>query len=112
MISPALFAVTRCPECTGTLTPQSTGAVCGVCHRVFDGSHQYLDLRPLEAFAEQTKYLDEALHVDAHEQLRPLAAGMIMGVAVREEAAPRGIDTEEDLRLANDRWTTLLSGRA
>jgi 3-deoxy-manno-octulosonate cytidylyltransferase (CMP-KDO synthetase) len=46
------------------------------------------------------------------EQLRPLAAGMTMGVAVLEEAAPRGIDTEEDLRLANDRWTTLMSGRA
>jgi 3-deoxy-manno-octulosonate cytidylyltransferase (CMP-KDO synthetase) len=46
------------------------------------------------------------------EQLRPLAAGMTMGVAVLEEAAPRGIDTEDDLRLANDRWTTLMSGRA
>jgi 3-deoxy-manno-octulosonate cytidylyltransferase (CMP-KDO synthetase) len=46
------------------------------------------------------------------EQLRPLAAGMTIGVAILEEAAPRGIDTEEDLRLANDRWTTLLSGRA
>ena len=32
--------------------------------------------------------------------------------AVLDEAAPRGIDTEEDLRLANDRWTTLMSGRA
>jgi 3-deoxy-manno-octulosonate cytidylyltransferase (CMP-KDO synthetase) len=46
------------------------------------------------------------------EQLRPLAAGMTMGVAVLDEAAPRGIDTEDDLRLANDRWTTLMSGRA
>jgi 3-deoxy-manno-octulosonate cytidylyltransferase (CMP-KDO synthetase) len=50
--------------------------------------------------------------VERLEQLRPLAAGMTMGVAVLEEAAPRGIDTEEDLRLANDRWTTLMSGRA
>jgi SAM-dependent methyltransferase len=76
MISPALFAVARCPECTGTLTPQPPGAVCDVCHRVFDGSHQYLDLRPLEAFAEQTKYLDEALHVDArHETVAPPLLG-------------------------------------
>lgn len=45
------------------------------------------------------------------EQLRPLAAGLMMGVAVLEEAAPRGIDTEDDLRLANDRWTSLMSGR-
>jgi 3-deoxy-manno-octulosonate cytidylyltransferase (CMP-KDO synthetase) len=50
--------------------------------------------------------------VEKLEQLRPLAAGMTMGVAVLEEAAPRGIDTEDDLRLANDRWTTLMSGRA
>ena len=50
--------------------------------------------------------------VERLEQLRPLAAGLAMGVAVLDEAAPRGIDTEEDLRLANDRWTTLMSGRA
>jgi 3-deoxy-manno-octulosonate cytidylyltransferase (CMP-KDO synthetase) len=50
--------------------------------------------------------------VERLEQLRPLAAGMTMGVAVLEEEAPRGIDTEDDLRLANDRWTTLMSGRA
>ena len=34
------------------------------------------------------------------------------GVAVLDETPPRGIDTEEDLRLANDQWTTLMSGRA
>ena len=50
--------------------------------------------------------------VERLEQLRPLAAGITMGVAVLDEPAPRGIDTEEDLRLANDRWTTLMSGRA
>jgi 3-deoxy-manno-octulosonate cytidylyltransferase (CMP-KDO synthetase) len=50
--------------------------------------------------------------VEKLEQLRPLAAGMRMGVAVVEEEAPRGIDTEEDLRLANEHWTTLMSGRA
>jgi 3-deoxy-manno-octulosonate cytidylyltransferase (CMP-KDO synthetase) len=50
--------------------------------------------------------------VERLEQLRPLAAGMPMGVAVLDEQASRGIDTEEDLRLANDRWTTLMSGRA
>ena len=50
--------------------------------------------------------------VERLEQLRPLAAGISMGVAVIEEAAPRGIDTEDDLRSANDRWTTLMSGRA
>jgi 3-deoxy-manno-octulosonate cytidylyltransferase (CMP-KDO synthetase) len=49
--------------------------------------------------------------VEKLEQLRPLAAGMTMGVAVLEEAAPSGIDTEDDLRIANERWTNHLSGR-
>jgi 3-deoxy-manno-octulosonate cytidylyltransferase (CMP-KDO synthetase) len=34
------------------------------------------------------------------EQLRPLAHGMRIGVAVLSAAAPHGIDTEHDLRLA------------
>ena len=76
MISPGLFAVVRCPDCSGDLSPQPSGAMCSVCHRVFDGSHRYLDLRPMEAFAEQTKYLDEALHVDArHETVAPPLLG-------------------------------------
>ncbi|MDQ4081259.1 MAG: 3-deoxy-manno-octulosonate cytidylyltransferase [Gemmatimonadota bacterium] len=50
--------------------------------------------------------------VEKLEQLRPLAAGLAMGVALVDDEAPRGIDTEEDLRFANDRWTTSMSGRA
>jgi 3-deoxy-manno-octulosonate cytidylyltransferase (CMP-KDO synthetase) len=38
------------------------------------------------------------------EQLRPLGAGIAMGVAVANEAAVGGIDTEEDLRRANASW--------
>jgi SAM-dependent methyltransferase len=76
MISPALFTTARCPECVAALTPQPPGAVCPSCHRVFDGSRGYLDLRPLAAFAEQTKYLDEALHVDArHDTVAPPLLG-------------------------------------
>ena len=43
--------------------------------------------------------------VERLEQLRPLAAGIAMGVAVVEGAAPVGVDTEEDLARANARWT-------
>ena len=39
------------------------------------------------------------------EQLRPLAAGVPIGVATVEGEAPGGIDTEDDLALANARWT-------
>lgn len=76
MTSAALLDVARCPDCAGALTRASSGATCTVCRRQFDGSRGYLDLRPLEAFAEQTKYLDEALHVDArHETVAPPLLG-------------------------------------
>lgn len=46
------------------------------------------------------------------EQLRPLAAGMAMGVAIVHEVPVRGIDTEEDLTAANAHWADLLVGRS
>jgi 3-deoxy-manno-octulosonate cytidylyltransferase (CMP-KDO synthetase) len=39
------------------------------------------------------------------EQLRPLAAGMSVGVTVADAVPGRGIDTEEDLAYANEHWT-------
>jgi 3-deoxy-manno-octulosonate cytidylyltransferase (CMP-KDO synthetase) len=50
--------------------------------------------------------------VERLEQLRPLAAGLAMGVAMIDEPAPRGIDTEADLIWANEHWGELTSGRA
>jgi 3-deoxy-manno-octulosonate cytidylyltransferase (CMP-KDO synthetase) len=44
--------------------------------------------------------------IERLEQLRPLAHGMRMGVAITDDAARRGIDTEEDLELANSQWAT------
>jgi 3-deoxy-manno-octulosonate cytidylyltransferase (CMP-KDO synthetase) len=43
-------------------------------------------------------------HVERLEQLRPLAAGVPIGVALIDEAVVRGIDTEEDLARANREW--------
>ena len=45
------------------------------------------------------------------EQLRPLAAGIPMGVAVVDETPRAGIDTEEELSRANARWDAFISGR-
>lgn len=76
MISPALFHVARCPECRRPIERREEGAACQSCGRTFDGARGYLDLRPLTAFEEQTKYLDEALHVDArHETVAPPLLG-------------------------------------
>jgi 3-deoxy-manno-octulosonate cytidylyltransferase (CMP-KDO synthetase) len=49
--------------------------------------------------------------VERLEQLRPLAAGIPMGVHVIDAAAAPGVDTEEDLNRANVRWTDLYAGR-
>lgn len=45
--------------------------------------------------------------IERLEQLRPLAAGLAMGVALVHEAQRRGIDTDEDLERANSEWTEL-----
>lgn len=45
------------------------------------------------------------------EQLRPLAAGIPIGVAIADEAPAAGIDTEEDLSRANARWHAFTAGR-
>ncbi len=54
--------------------------VCTQCgERYEQRSREFVDLRPVTAFAEQTKYLDEALHADArHETVSPplLQAGV------------------------------------
>jgi SAM-dependent methyltransferase len=76
VISPALFQVVRCPDCGGEIRRTQDGVTCASCRRVFDDTRGYLDMRPLEAFAEQTKYLDDALHQDArHETVSPPLLG-------------------------------------
>lgn len=45
------------------------------------------------------------------EQLRPLAAGMAIGVAPVRTMLSGGIDTEDDLRRANERWPNLIAER-
>lgn len=45
------------------------------------------------------------------EQIRPLAAGMSMGVAQLDVAAPGGVDTEDDLARANAQWDHLYAER-
>ena len=49
--------------------------------------------------------------VERLEQLRPLAAGMAMGVHVVEAPLMGGVDTEDDLVRANALWDDLFAGR-
>jgi 3-deoxy-manno-octulosonate cytidylyltransferase (CMP-KDO synthetase) len=50
-------------------------------------------------------------HVERLEQLRPLAAGIAIGVRLVEAAPLGGIDTEDDLARANALWDDLYAGR-
>lgn len=76
MISRALLDVAECPDCRHRIEASDTGARCLGCGRLFDTSHGVLDLRPSVTFAEQTKYLDHALHADArHESIAPPLLG-------------------------------------
>jgi 3-deoxy-manno-octulosonate cytidylyltransferase (CMP-KDO synthetase) len=45
--------------------------------------------------------------IERLEQLRPLAAGMSIGVTVTDDRPATGIDTEDDLANANEHWTEL-----
>ena len=79
MISSALLALVRCPDCRGELIPEDRALACRGCGRRCPREDGYLDLRPAAAFTEQTKYLDAALHADArHESVSPplLQAGV------------------------------------
>lgn len=76
MTSPGLFQLVQCPDCRGSIAATGVDAACSGCGRRFSTAAGYLDLRPKEAFAEQTKYLDEALHADArHESVAPPLLG-------------------------------------
>lgn len=49
--------------------------------------------------------------IERLEQLRPLAAGLAMGVHVTDAPPLGGVDTEEDLARANALWDDLFAGR-
>jgi 3-deoxy-manno-octulosonate cytidylyltransferase (CMP-KDO synthetase) len=45
--------------------------------------------------------------IERLEQLRPLAAGMAMGVAMIADPPRGGVDTEDDLARANEEWVSV-----
>ena len=83
MISRTLLSIVRCPDCRSELRD----FVCTGCGRQYPPARatagkytsppDYLDMRPREQFAEQTKYLDEALHVDAQARAGLAAAARV-----------------------------------
>jgi SAM-dependent methyltransferase len=109
MISDRLFSLVRCPECHAPLARRgapSDPIVCEGCRRSYRASgNDYLDLRPAEQFAEQTKYLDEALHADArHERVSPpLLGSKIRNDMLRKFLSPQPGDVVIDLGCGSGR---------
>ncbi len=112
MISAALLALVRCPDCRGELAGPPDALVCRGCGRAYHtASSDYLDLRPRVEFREQTKYLDDSLHADArHERVSPpLLGSKIRNDMLRAFLAPEPHDVVVDLGCGSGR--TLLWNR-
>jgi SAM-dependent methyltransferase len=106
VISERLLGLVRCPACHGRLAGDPIRLTCTSCGLAYDGgSKDFLDLRPHEAFAEQTKYLDEALHADArHERVSPpLLGSKIRNDMLRAFLAPGRGDLVIDLGCGSGR---------
>ena len=105
MISPALVEVVQCPDCASPLQLAEGRARCTGCGRLFPADQGFLDLRPTAAFAEQTKYVDAALHADArHELIAPPVLGSKIRVdMLRRFLAPGPGDRIVDLGCGSGR---------
>lgn len=91
MISDRLIHIAQCPDCRSAITREGGRVRCTGCARTFITAGDVLDLRPSATFAEQTKYLDEALHADArHEAIAP----PVLGSKVRNDMLRRFLRLE------------------
>jgi len=105
VISSRLMELVRCPDCGGPLDGAPPELACGSCRRRFAANAEYLVLHPGVSFAEQTKYLDEALHADArHEHVTPpLLSAKIRNDMLRSLLAPAAGDAVVDLGCGSGR---------
>jgi len=107
VISSQLESIICCPQCYGALESRQTAAtgsadqgwllICTRCGATYaQRTREFVDLRPPTAFAEQTKYLDEALHADArHETVSP----PLLQAGIRQRQLRRFLNLRPDDRV-------------
>lgn len=105
MISKRLLDLVRCPDCGARLAGAPSELACTGCRRRFAADGECLVLHPGVSFAEQTKYLDEALHGDArHEHVSPpLLSARIKNDLLRAFLEPGHKDALVDLGCGSGR---------
>ncbi len=81
MVSARLLSLVSCPGCGAPLRSEERQLRCTACDAAYQVLDDFVDLRPLEHFGEQTRYLDETLHADArHLTVSP----PLLSAAVRQ----------------------------
>lgn len=110
MISDRLLSIVRCADCRSALARDAAATpgvhlACTGCGRRYESPADFLDIRPLQTYAEQTKYLDEALHADArHERVSPpLLGSRIRNNMLRKFLAPKRGELVVDLGCGSGR---------
>ena len=106
MISEQLLALIRCPDCQGPFGTAAGRVTCAACGRCAEtNGREYLDLRPAQAFAESTKYLDDDMHADGRYETvaPPLLTAAIRNDMLRSFLKISSGDRVVDLRCGSGR---------
>lgn len=94
MISSRLLQIVRCPDCHARLEGDASTLRCSACHRRFhEGAPDFLVLRPSDAFAETTKFLDESFHSDGRDDT---VSPPLLSAGVRYAMLRRFLDLHAD----------------
>lgn len=107
MISRRLLNLVRCPDCHAPLEGEPQQLRCVGCQRVFDSSSRdFLVLKPLDAFDETTKFLDESFHADGRDESvsPPLLSAGVRNTMLRRFLDMRPDDVVVDLGCGSGRF--------
>ena len=107
MISNRLLSVVRCPDCRGQLRGEAQNLACAACGRSFNESTaDYLVLRPLSAYGETTKFVEDSFHADGRDEsvAPPLLSAAVRNNMLREFLEPAPADVILDVGCGSGRF--------